>query len=178
MNFCEFESGRCYRELQNLNGSRIYEQNGDLFLVIVYDDIQEDEADAFTNASFEVVFKTFGLISLFTFKFRDYIVDAPFNQFSGCLKSGQTGCKEESGIPIVIFIGESSTGELITKREAMLPGEFCAGLEQVLAEQYTEYSKQYNLRTFNEGIREIYDNHVIEEVYHLPGDREISCIIG
>lgn len=86
-----------------LNGSRLYEMNGRLFLLILYDDIQDDEMDAFRNV--------------------------PFNQVSQCRKSETIRRGKEAEIPIIIFIGESATGELIDKREDALPG--------LLTEQYT-----------------------------------------
>lgn len=47
----------------------------------------------------------------------------------------------------------------------------------MLAEQEEEYGEKYDLKLFNRGIRDIYDNHVIEEIYRLPGDREITCMV-
>ena len=82
MDFSRLEEGKKYPEFQKSYGSKLYEQDGHMFLVISYDDILDEEVESFRNAKFEVVFKTFGMVSLFTFKFGDYIVDAPFNQFA------------------------------------------------------------------------------------------------
>lgn len=170
MDFRMFETGKRYRQFLGMNGSKLFGQDGRLFLVISYDNLLDHEIDAFKHAPFEVVFKTFGLISLFTFKFRDHIVDAPFNQFSKYLEPGRE-------IPIICFVFESSTGELIAKRENVLPKEFSVKFGRLLAERYTEYSDRYNIGAFNEGIKEIYDNHVIDQLYELPGDKEIRCVV-
>lgn len=177
MELREIETGKRYREFRGRNGSGLCEQDGCLYLVISYDDIQDDEIDAFRNASCEVIFKTFGLGSLFTFKFSDHIVDAPFNQFSESRKGGAAVNGKAGKIPVVILAGESSTGEVIVKRETVLPQEFCREFDHVLAEQEEEYGEKYDLKLFNRGIRDIYDNHVIEEIYWLPGDREITCMV-
>lgn len=172
MNFRAFEAGKHYQEFRGMNGAKLYEQDGRLFLVISYDDILDEEVDAFQNAPFEVVFKTFGLISLFTFRFREYIVDAPFNQFMNFGVVGRNGY-----IPMVIFVFESSSGAFIAKRESILPEEFGCKLLRLLNERYAEYAGKYNLGAFNRGMKEIYDNHAIDELYGLPGDREIRCIV-
>ncbi len=177
MDFRAYEVGKCYQDFRIINGSKLYEQDGRLFLVISYDDILDYEVDAFQNAQFEVVFKTFGLISLFTFKFREHIVDAPFNPFTQNRRYERVTHERRQEIPLIIFICEFSTGEVLGKREVVLPEEFCLKWARLLAERYEEYIEQYNFWTFNEGIKEIYDNHVIEALYELPGDREIRCFV-
>ncbi len=152
-------------------------QDGRLFLVISYDDILDYEVDAFQHAPFEVVFKTFGLISLFTFKFRGHIVDAPFNPFTQNRRYEGAAHEKGQEIPLIIFICEFSSGEVLGKREEFLPEEFCVKWARLLAERYEKYIEQYNFWTFNEGIKEIYDNHVIEALYELPGDKEIRCFV-
>lgn len=170
MDFQIFETGKRYRAFLGLNGAKLYEQDGNLFLVVSYDDVQDEEVDAFGHAPFELVFKTFGLISLFTFTFHDHIVDAPFNQFAKYMEP-------LTEITFICLVFEASTGELITRRKSALPKSFCASFAKLLSERYAEYSDRYNLEAFNEGIKEIYDNHVIDELYELPGDREIRCVV-
>lgn len=177
MDFRIYEVGKCYQDFRVVNGSKLYEQDGRLFLVISYDDMLDYEVDAFRYAPFEVVFKTFGLISLFTFKFRDHIVDAPFNAFTQNRQYERSARERVQEIPLIIFICEFSTGEVLGKREVLLPEEFCIKWTRLLAERYEEYVEQYNFGAFNEGIKEIYDNHVIEALYELPGDKEIRCFV-
>lgn len=177
MNFRAFEIGKYYRDFKGMNGAKLYLQDGRLFLVISYDDMQDEEIKAFRQASFEVVFKTLGMISLFTFKFHEYIVDAPFNQFEENCRWNCDPSKEGVEIPLIIFAFESSTGELLVKREEVLTTEFCTRFTEVVSEQRAECADRYNLKTFNAGIRKIYDNHIVEELYELPGDREIRCLV-
>lgn len=177
MDFRELETGRYYREFRGMNGSKIYLRDGQLVLVISYDDILEEEVAAFRDEPVEVVFKTFGLLSLFTFKFREYIVEAPFNQFCEERRWENHGSGYPTEIPVAVLAFESSSGELVAKREVLLPREFCETFVVLMDERYEVYAKKYNVRAFREGMKEIYDNHVIEELYELPGDREIRCFV-
>lgn len=170
MDFRAFEIGKRYKVFKGMNGSKLYEADGCLFLVISYDDMQDEEANTFGNAAFEIVFKTFGMVSLFTFKFCEHIVDAPFDPFVGNMIWDEE-------VPLIVLVFESSSGELIVKRETVLPDGFCAGFKQLMAEWNTRYMETYRLGEFNQKIREIYDNHVIDEIYELPGERELRCFV-
>lgn len=178
MDFGKYLSGEFYDDFRNMNGSKLYEADGRLYLVISYDNVLDDEIEAFRKDSFEVTFKTFGLVSLFTFRFGGkYIVDAPFNQFSKEKIFNKEAYKCGLRIPITIFIFESSNGLLIAKRKCSFPQQFSVELSEIMEKRYLEYAGKYNFEAFNTGIKEIYDNHIIDELYELPGDREITCFV-
>lgn len=174
MEFGTYQIGRAYGDFRGMNGSKIYEKDGQLYLVIAYDNVMDYEIAAFRSAPFEVTFKTFGLVSLFTFKFGECIVDAPFNQFAKGKILNKEAYKRGMELPLTVFVFESSNGLLIEKRKCSLPREFAIQLAELMEERHLEYDGKYNFEAFNRGIKEIYDNHIIDELYQLPGDREIT----
>ncbi len=179
MEFKTYQTGRYYHDFRGMNGSKLYEQDGRLYLVISYDAVQEDEIAAFRDAPIEITFKTYGLVSLFTFKFgEEHIVDAPFNQFAKEKILNPGDYRRGVPLPLTIFVFESSDGLLIGKRTCSLSQVFAVRLAELIEERYVKYAGKYDFETFNRGIKEIYDNHVIEELYQLPGDREIRGYAG
>lgn len=174
MNLDSCKKGTVYQEFQHKYGARVYAEEGKLHLVILYDDVLDEELRIFSQKPFEVVLKTFGLVSIFTFKFGgEWIIDAPFNQFQqkGKLGTGKTQ------IPIIIYICESNSGLLMEKRECFLTKEFSAQLTGLLEEHDHAYAEKYDLEEYNRGMRLVYDNHIIDELYKLTGDRQISCFV-
>ena len=78
---------------------------------------------------------------------------------------------------MTILICEYRTGELLAIREDMLPLEFSQRFEGMLKERYMKFGKQYDYEKFAVRIKEIYDNHLIDELYEMPGDHEIRCVV-
>ena len=176
MDFGSYQTGKYYRDFRGMNGSKLYEENGKLYLVISYDDILDEEIDAFWHGSLEVTFKTLGLVSIFTFKFAGrFIVDAPFNQFAKDDMFVKETYEDDGQISMDVLIFESSNGMFLGQRNCALPAEFSAKLAKLVESRYAEYAGKYNFQAFNQGIKSIYDNHIIEELYELPGDHEICC---
>lgn len=173
MKFEEYQTGMCYKDFCGLNWSKILEQEGQMYLIISYDDIQEYETSAFQQAPFHVIFKTFGLVSLFMFKFADYIVDVPFNQFASESIFLYEIYSKRKEIALKILVFESSDGKLLAKRECYLPQDFISQFLELLTERYQNYGGKYDFGIYNQGINEIYNNHVIDVLYALPGDEEI-----
>lgn len=179
MEFGAYQIGRVYDDFRGLNGAKMYEQDGRLYLVISYDHVLEYEVAAFRSASFQITFKTYGLVSLFAFKFGgEHIVDAPFNQFAKEKILNKEAYQRGMELLLTIFVFESSNGLLIEKRRCHLPQEFSVRLAELMEERHTEYADKYNFDAFNRGIKEIYDNHTIDELYELPGDKEITGYVG
>ena len=175
MEFGSYQIGKNYDDFRGLNGAKMYEGEGRLYLVISYDNVLEHEISAFRSASFEITFKTYGLVSLFAFKFGGkYIVDAPFNQFAKERILNKEAYKRGMELPLTIFVFESSNGRLIERRRSRLPQEFSVQLAELMEERHIKYAGKYNFDAFNRGIKEIYDNHIIDELYELPGDKEIT----
>lgn len=179
MEFGSYQVGKFYQDFRGLNGAKIYEQDGRLYLVISYDNVLDNEVAAFRSAPFEIAFKTYGLVSLFTFRFEnEYIVDTPFNQFAKEKILNKEAYRQGMELPLTIFVFESSNGLLMEKRKCRLPQEFSRQLAELMEERHVEYAGKYNFEAFNRGIKEIYDNHVIDELYKLPGDREVVGYVG
>lgn len=179
MEFGAYQIGKYYDDFRGMNGSKIYEKDGRLYLVISYDHVLDGELKAFRSAPFEVTFKTFGLVSLFAFQFDgEYIVDAPFNQFAKEKILNKELYRRGVQLPLTILVFESSNGRFLEKRKCSLPQTFSVQLAELMEERHTEYAGKYNFKAFNRGIREIYDNHVIDELYKLPGDKEITGYVG
>lgn len=178
MKFRSYQVGNRYHEFRNMNGSRIYEAERHLYLVISYDNLLKEEIEAFCRAPFEVTFKSKGMASLFLFQFAgSYIVDAPFYLF-GAVRKPQMG-PHGWGLkdPLTILIFESSDGMLVAKRECRLPESFWIQLDEWAETHYITHAGPDAIARFQQEIKEIYDNHVIEALYELDWEHEITCSV-
>ena len=173
MNGLLFEMGKCYQEFRGMYGSRLCRMSGTLVLMISYDDILDEEIKAFKEDCFSVKIKTFGPAVILMFCFDGYLVDVPFDLIEDYLQlkddDGECGRKES----MIILVCESSTGEVCVLRNLSFPEEIHETWKALRKKFYEMYGDHYDSREIKRVLTEIYDNHTIDEINELVGDKEL-----
>ena len=174
MDFESYQIGKCYHDFRNMNGAKLYEQDGQLKLVIAYDNVLDWEEETFREAPLAITFKICGAGAFFLFKFGGYIVDAPFRPvIAKKIRNAKVDNKMKH-LSVTVYVFESTSGLLIEKRMGILPQAFSEQLTGMIKEWDRESGEKYDSETLERGIRDIYDNYTLDELYELPGDREIT----
>ena len=95
---------------------------------------------------------------MFRFTFSGIPIEVPYNPFEV-----DPGFSEHygpvQGIPLIIFLAEATTGELININLHGLSHEFTLKLKDTITNIRTSRRKQYNLQLFNEKTTLFFNTH-------------------
>ena len=168
-----FEKGKCYQAFCGMCGSKLCRMWGKLALVISYDDILDEEIEAFRDGRFSMKIKTFGSAAILMFCFDGRLVDASFDFVEDYLQM-EVGCIEKSRKEsLTIIVCESSIGEVCEWREVIFSEEVDTEWKRLREGLYEMYGTCYDPQEIKGVLTGIYDNHTIDEINELVGDKEL-----
>lgn len=178
--FSNFYSvGKCYDEFKGINGAMIRVHQEMLELVVSYDRITNEEIHLFATSPFEICYKTIDLAAYFMFRFNKGIyLDAPFNQFQVKKVFDKDLYQDGNGLPLIIYVCESTTGRLYHIRACGLGETFSYETAKSIEERYHRYPNGVPEEMFNQTVAFQYSMLNQVEIYNYKKDECLSYLVG
>lgn len=173
MNSNKLTVGKCYDSFKSLSSSPVIDlSEGLLQFILPMDNCTEEDFKNMKESSFTLSFKTILMLNLFTLVTEDFAFEAPYNPF---LKDPefQNDYLPNQGMPMMILIVNTITGELKHIRFCGLGHQFTIDLKRTIEEQKRKWSSQYTLNTFNQYLN-VYYRIPFDVAITIRGEKQIQ----
>jgi len=158
-------------------GTKLYIEDQRLMLVISYDDIDAEDLERFCQSDVEVEFKMIDMVSMFIFKFQQYLVETSFDLFASH-ETWKTWGDEQKDLILDIWVCDSVSGKRCATRQIALPREFSMETYAVLSKCFESGYGNYSEEQLRNRISNLYDNHTVDEIYAIPSNQSVICRVN
>lgn len=124
------------------------------------------------NSSFTLSFKTIQMLSFFTFTTGDLAYEAPYNPFLRDPEL-QNSYTPDEGIPLMLLIVNTRTGELKHIRFCGMGHQFTVNLKRIIEKQKEKWKFHYTEKTFNQYLNAYYQIP-FKTAINMHGEQQIQ----
>lgn len=173
MNSNHLQVGMCYDSFKNLYSSPVVDlSEGLLRFVLPIDKCTTEEFKNLKNSSFTLSFKTIQMLSFFTFTTGDLAYEAPYNPFLRDPEL-QNSYTPDEGIPLMLLIVNTRTGELKHIRFCGMGHQFTVNLKRIIEKQKEKWKFHYTEKTFNQYLNAYYQIP-FKTAINMHGEQQIQ----